>query len=371
MPCDRHEHFYPTTKKSWEKTRSYRLRKTIFKRVYFVPYAATIGMTASVDAVKPRRRLTFPHKLFLRFLLSHFSIGANVHGYHRLAGVSRESFFCKKNPQTRTVCETVSQPSPWIILLLVRSIPYSHSHAMVSVCYDAVSLEADRRAWQHSPWRAPLLPFHPLAVEILPNIVFSGYLAVERPIGLSAAIQASAVFVSGYFLPKDAAVAECPQNPILPTTIPALRVCRPVPEVRPATLPPTAVPGAMPALGGAETPSDAVQSFCAGGAIHGAAMYREIHDADGFSREIPPCREAIRVAGDTSPACRAASASLAAVAHAGVKGVPDVLSTVDPLFPATSPDRGIWAGYGSAVFSKGAIPLSIIWLCNRGYTVIV
>jgi hypothetical protein len=53
-------------------------------------------MAASTDAVKPRRRLTFPHKLFLRFLLSHFSIGAKVHGYYRLAGVTRESFFAQK-----------------------------------------------------------------------------------------------------------------------------------------------------------------------------------------------------------------------------------------------------------------------------------
>jgi hypothetical protein len=73
-----------------------RAKKSDNQGVYFASYVAMIGMAASTDAVKPRRRLTFPHKLFLRFLLSHFSIGAKVHGYYRLAGVTRESFFVQK-----------------------------------------------------------------------------------------------------------------------------------------------------------------------------------------------------------------------------------------------------------------------------------
>lgn len=168
--------------------------------VYFASDVSTIGMAASTDAVKPRRRLTFPHKLFLRFLLSHFSIGANMHGYYRLAGITRESFFAQKNPQTSNVCEC---------------------DILVTGCCGAVSRIAVRCSWRHSLWRVPPLLFHSSSVETLPNPAFSGYCAAEPPTDPSAANPPNGVLVSAHslFSPINVAEEEYPHSPIPATAI--------------------------------------------------------------------------------------------------------------------------------------------------------
>jgi hypothetical protein len=132
-----------------------RAKKSDNQGVYFASYVAMIGMAASTDAVKPRRRLTFPHKLFLRFLLSHFSIGAKVHGYYRLAGVTRESFFVQKK-------------SADFQRLRMRQIP-------VTVFCDVVSCFVVLRSWRYFLWRVLPLFVHPSAARTPPSLVLSGY----------------------------------------------------------------------------------------------------------------------------------------------------------------------------------------------------